>query len=172
MKYIIGFVVLLLLSGCSVVELFKLKPVVDSAVTAQTYVGLQEREHRHEIKQLIGVDPVRVEWCAAFVNAILELDGIPSLNSIGHPYPLTARGFLTWGSPVEIQDIRRGDIVVFPRGNQGWQGHVGFFVASVTVSGQESWIILGGNQDQSVSYAFFRPHQAIGIRRYITPLAP
>ena len=135
----------------------------DSTTTATQYLGLQERQDRTEIRELVGVDPVRTEWCAAFVNAILEMDNIPSLNDIDYPYPLTARGFLQWGMPVAKNDIQRGDIVVFPRGNQGWQGHVGFYVMT-TKDGY--WMILGGNQDKSVKYSLYNPRRAISVRRW------
>lgn len=135
----------------------------DSIDAAQEYLGLQERQHRAELTEMLGVDPVRTEWCAAFVNAILEMDGIPNLNDVDHPYPLTARGFLTWGLPVAKNDIQRGDIVIFPRGNQGWQGHVGFYVQT-TADGY--WLILGGNQDKSVKYSLYNPRRAIGVRRW------
>jgi uncharacterized protein (TIGR02594 family) len=151
-----------MLSGCWVqVPLVDRPDGSDSVMTAQPYVGLQERQNRSELKELTGVDPVRIEWCAAFVNAILELDGIPGSDSVSN-YPLTARSFLSWGNKVEPELIQRGDIVVFPRGNAGWQGHVGFFVEEQ--NGQ--WVILGGNQENSVRYDVFEPARAIGIRRY------
>jgi uncharacterized protein (TIGR02594 family) len=106
---------------------------------------------------------VRTEWCAAFVNAVLEIEGIPS-NSL-HEYPLLARSFLDWGSTVEYSDIQRGDIVVFPRGNQGWKGHVGFYVTTVDTPKGQRWVILGGNQANSVRYDLYDPSRAIGIRR-------
>lgn len=135
----------------------------DPSETAMQYLGLQERQDRREIQELTGVDPVRTEWCAAFVNAVLEKDGIPSLNDIEYPYPLTARGFLSWGLPVAKNDIQRGDIVVFPRGTQGWQGHVGFYIQT-TADGY--WLILGGNQDKSVKYSLYNPRRAISVRRW------
>ena len=137
----------------------------DSVVTAQPYVGLEERNNRTEIREFTGVDPVRVEWCAAFANAVLELDGIPSLNDQDRLPPLMARSFLSWGTRVERSAVQRGDIVVFPRGTQGWQGHVGFFVEEQN----GLWVILGGNQDNTVSYALFDPRRAIGIRRHTQP---
>jgi len=139
---------------------------VDSVVTAEPFVGLQERQDRRVLRELTGVDPVRTEWCAAFVNAILEIDGIPNLNNQTQYPPLMARSFLYWGERVERTDIQRGDLVVFPRGNEGWQGHVGFYVETIVEDDVEFWVILGGNQDQSVSYAMFNPNRAIGIRRY------
>lgn len=138
----------------------------DSVVTAQPYIGLEERLHRKEIRKLVGVDPVRTEWCAAFVNAVLELDGIPSLNNQNRYPPLMARSFLYWGNKVDRNDVQRGDIVVFPRGNQGWQGHVGFYVETQTHNNKKYWVILGGNQDNQVRYDLYTPSRAIGIRRY------
>ena len=123
---------------------------------------MHEYHNRQELQDLLSIDPVRTEWCAAFVNAMLELQNIPSLNDIQHPYPLTARGFLSWGNPVTKQNIKIGDIVIFPRGSEGWQGHVGFFVGAT----ENYWIVLGGNQDNTVSYKLYKPSRAIGIRRW------
>jgi len=153
---------ILIVAGCSISN------TVDPVVTAQPYIGLQERQDRAELRKLTGVDPVRTEWCAAFVNAILELDGIPGSESVSE-HPLMARSFLLWGEAVEGAHIQRGDVVVFPRGNSSWQGHVGFFVAPYPRTGE--WIILGGNQDNTVSYQLFDPDRAIGIRRHTWPVS-
>ena len=138
----------------------------NSVITAQSYIGLQERIHRTELRELLDVDPVRTEWCAAFVNSVLEVDGIPNLNDQTKYPPLMARSFLYWGERVERTDIQRGDVVVFPRGNKGWQGHVGFYVDTQIHNGKEYWIVLGGNQSNEVRYDFYSPNRAIGIRRY------
>ena len=138
----------------------------NSVISAQPYIGLQERVHRNELKELLDVDPVRTEWCAAFVNAVLEIDSIPNLNDQTKYPPLMARSFLYWGDRVEPGDIQRGDVVVFPRGNQGWKGHVGFYVDTQTHNGREYWIVLGGNQTNEVRYDLYNPQQALGIRRY------
>jgi len=140
----------------------------DSILTAQPYLGYSETQHRAALQEFTGVDPVRTEWCAAFVNAILELDGIPGSESVSE-HPLMARSFLLWGEAVEGAHIQRGDVVVFPRGNSSWQGHVGFFVAPYPRTGE--WIILGGNQDNTVSYQLFDPDRAIGIRRHTWPVS-
>ena len=132
---------------------------------AEEYIGLNEYQNRQQIKRLTGVDPVRTEWCAAFVNAILEIEGIPSNNI--HEYPLLARSFLDWGEEVEPKDIQVGDIVVFPRGNQGWKGHVGFYITTVDTQKGQQWVILGGNQKNSVRYDLYNPNKALGIRRGI-----
>jgi len=138
----------------------------DSVITAQPYIGLQERQDRSELRELVGVDPVRTEWCAAFVNAVLEIDGIPNLSDQTKYPPLMARSFLYWGTRVEKDDIRRGDIVVFPRGNEGWKGHVGFYVDTQTVNGKDYYVILGGNQNNEVRYDLYSPNRALGIRRH------
>lgn len=123
---------------------------------------MNERQNRAELRELVGVDPVRTEWCAAFVNAILEIEGIPGSESVSKN-PLLARSFLDWGSPINPQDIQRGDIVVFPRGREGWKGHVGFFIQR---SDDGRWIILGGNQSNTVRYDYYDPKRALGIRRW------
>lgn len=130
---------------------------------ASEYIGLHEYHNRQQLKDLLNIDPVRTEWCAAFVNSMLELDGIPSLNDINHKYPLTARAFLDWGNAVDKNNIQPGDLVVFPRGKASWQGHVGFYVGTTE---QGRWLILGGNQDNTVSYKVFNPSRALGIRRW------
>ena len=55
----------------------------DISDEARRYVGLNEYDDRREIKNLVGVDPVRTEWCAAFVNAVLEIQNIPELFEVG-----------------------------------------------------------------------------------------
>lgn len=157
LKKVILAAIAIMISACTTAT------ETDPSETAMQYLGLQERQDRREIQELTGVDPVRTEWCAAFVNAVLEKDGIPSLNDIDYPYPLTARGFLNWGLPVAKNDIQRGDIVVFPRGTQGWQGHVGFYIQTTP---EGYWLILGGNQDKSVKYSLYNPRRAISVRRW------
>jgi uncharacterized protein (TIGR02594 family) len=126
-------------------------------------LGMNERTHRQELKELTGVDPVRTEWCAAFVNAILDLNDIPGSEEVSD-YPLTARSFLNWGVPV--QTPIKGDLVVFPRGNKGWQGHVGFYITTKYINGVSYYVILGGNQNDSVSYELYRASSALSIRRH------
>ena len=153
-QYILPLIILL--TGCSDTQ-----PISE----AREYIGLHEQNNREELTEILGVDPVRTEWCAAFVNAILEQDGVSSLNDVDHPHPLLARSFLDHGSPINPQDIEYGDIVIFPRGSQGWQGHVGFYVGRYSTG---EWIILGGNQNKTVSYQLFESRRVIGIRRIST----
>ena len=58
-----------------------------------------------------------------------------------------------------------GDIIVFPRGNEGWQGHVGFYLNSVVKNNKTYYRILGGNQNNAVSIDLYPAKKALGIRR-------
>lgn len=134
---------------------------------AASYVGLTERSNRDELRQLTGVDPVRTEWCAAFLNAILARHGIPGSDSVSD-YPLMARSFLDWGESVDTP--RRGDIMVFRRGNSSWQGHVAIYLGTVERNGRIYYRILGGNQNDSVNVTDYPASQLINIRRIDNPL--
>jgi uncharacterized protein (TIGR02594 family) len=130
---------------------------------ATQYLDFSARSHRRELKEFIGVDPVRIDWCAAFVNAVLHQLGMPGSESVSN-YPLVAKSFLQWGK--RVKEPKPGDIVVFPRGREEWQGHVGFYYGTVYENGKKFYQILGGNQDKSVSIKLFPAKSAIGIRRY------
>jgi uncharacterized protein (TIGR02594 family) len=162
MKYLIIFI---LLCGC--LPILQLKPTEStfSMDVADEFVGMNERTHREELKEFMGVDPVRYEWCAAFVNAVLNIQGIPGSESVSE-YPLLARSFLTWGEEV-TDELKPGDIIVFPRGREGWQGHVGFYVRTKYIDDVKYYLILGGNQDNSVTYELFPARFMIAQRRYV-----
>ena len=155
------------LAGCNT-QLSEIPPNIavptDSPVfAASQMMDLHEIEERQELKALLGVDPSRTEWCAAFVNAILNEKGIPGSESVSD-VPLMARSFLYWGNSVEEPEV--GDVVVFPRGDQGWQGHVGFYV--MTSADGKYYYILGGNQNEEVSILRFSAASALDIRRNST----
>lgn len=173
MRYFFLVFVTILISACQTTDYNNNSndirlPTNNPAFKAAQYLGYTERTHRAELRELVGVDPVRTEWCAAFVNSVLEESDIESNNS--HKYPLTARAFLDWGTKVNKDDIKPGDIVVFPRGNQGWQGHVGFYIKTQVVNGQEFYYILGGNQNNKVSIVSYPAKRALGIRRQTVPV--
>jgi uncharacterized protein (TIGR02594 family) len=154
------------LSGCiATTKPDEITVSASSAQLAHFFVGYHERRDRAALKDLTGVDPVRTEWCAAFVNAILLVEGVPGSESVS-ANPLLARSFLFWGEPVLREEIQRGDIVVFPRGSAEWQGHVGFYIDTVWEDDVEYWRILGGNQDNTVSYALYKASRAITVRRH------
>lgn len=138
----------------------------DTLAVASEYLGYTETQHRSELTAFLGVDPRRTEWCAAFVNSVIAATGGSGSESVSE-YPLLARSFLDWGTPVDHkhEDPQPGDVVIFPRGRQSWQGHVGFYVNTVVVDGREYWQILGGNQSNSVSVDLRPPDRALGVRR-------
>jgi uncharacterized protein (TIGR02594 family) len=96
-----------------------------------------------------------VAWCAAFVGAMLARSGVKPSGA------LTARSYLKWGVPVDVQDWRQGDIGVIPRGNSTWQGHV-FFIDRI--EGGRVYA-LGGNQRDAVNITSYPVSALLGIRR-------
>lgn len=138
----------------------------DTLTVAGKYLGYTETQHRQELTAFLGVDPRRTEWCAAFVNSVLAATGTVGSSSVSE-YPLLARSFLLWGVPVDHkhEDPQPGDVVIFPRGRQSWQGHVGFYVNTVVLDGREYWQILGGNQSNSVSLDLRPPERVLAVRR-------
>mgnify|MGYP002880786489 FL=1 len=131
---------------------------------AEAKLGMNEYQDRTALRQYVGVDPRYTEWCAAFVNAVLADSGMTNLHDMNHAQPLTARSFLDWGEAVD-QPLP-GDIVIFPRGTEGWQGHVGFYVGWEKKEDKVFWKILGGNQNDSVSIDLYPASKALGVRRY------
>ena len=159
MKYLI---ILFLLAGCTPIP----KPTTSMSFLdiAKVFVGMDEVENRKELRAFMGIDPSRIEWCAGFVNSILSTKGVPGSGSVSR-HPLLARSFLKWGHEV-TDGIQPGDIVVFPRGRAEWQGHVGFYVKTEYVDGIKHYLILGGNQDNAVTYELFPATFAMAVRRY------
>ena len=159
----------LLLAGCNT-NLSQIPnnvsvPTDSPVLTASQKMGLHEVEDNEELRSFLGIDPSVTEWCAAFVNAILKEHDIEGSS----PYPLMARSFLDWG--VSVEEPQVGDVVVFPRGDQGWQGHVGFYI--MTTADGNYYYILGGNQDDKVTISRFPSSLALDIRRKNTsPFRP
>jgi uncharacterized protein (TIGR02594 family) len=129
---------------------------------ASRYMGFHERRQRRELREFTGVDPVRIDWCAAFVNAVLAELGIPGSEAVSE-WPLTARSFLRWGTRVRHPQV--GDIVVLPRGTEAWQGHVGFYYGTVKKNGRVYYQVLAGNQSNAVTIALYPASKAISVRR-------
>lgn len=147
----LGLISTVLLSGCysfgSLFTSYTGASPPSELVIANNFVGMDERVDRVTLEDFMGIDPVQVEWCAAFVNSVLWEVGIEHTDS------LLARSYLRWGASTDTPSP--GDLMVFSRGSQSWQGHVGFYVATVTYQEQDYWIVLGGNQDNSVSYRLY-----------------
>jgi uncharacterized protein (TIGR02594 family) len=140
---------------------------------AKKEIGVVEWKDGHNPRILqyfgiVGHDWVRDDetaWCAAFVGAVLEENGIKSTGM------LTARSYLDFGEEVEkLRDVQQGDIVVLRRGKSNWQGHTGFVNR---IEDGAVWV-LGGNQRNMVSIAPYPltrdgVNQVLGFRRYAIP---
>lgn len=132
---------------------------------AETYIGTVEGPGPEdnpvimEMYATVGHDWVEhdaVAWCAAFVGHCIERADLRSTRR------LNARSYLDWGVPVELEDAREGDIVVFWRGSrEGWKGHVGFFVRATPSSIE----VLGGNQSDAVNIKRYPKSKLLGVRR-------
>lgn len=165
------FIPLLLAFAVSACEPFSADEILSRALPAQEqslahkayyYIGLEEQKDRKLLKDITGVDPVTTEWCAAFVNMILLENQITTSADVS-PYPLMARSFLKWGH--EVDEPQKGDIIIFERGESGWQGHVGFYVNSKILNGQKVYYVLGGNQNDKVSIMVYPEDKLLSIRR-------
>ena len=162
MKNILLFLSLIFLCACDY-SVESANAHSNPALTASQYINYSENTHRSELAAYIGVDPKRTEWCAAFVNAVLTESGIP--NNTLHMHPYAARSFLDWGTTVKTPIP--GDLIIFPRGNISWQGHVGFYLSTTIINNIEYYYILGGNQSNKVSIDLYRSSKLLGIRRSI-----
>ena len=111
-----------------------------------------------EMYESVGHDWVEhdsVAWCAAFIGHCFERAGIRSTRK------LTARSYLDWGVPIEVEDAQQGDIGIIPRGSSSWQGHV-FFIDRI----EGPWVWgLGGNQDDAVNVKRYPVSKLLGVRR-------
>ena len=129
---------------------------------AHQYLGYEEQANRRELKAFMGVDPVRFEWCAAFANAALRESGYVGTEVVSDN-PLLARSFLHYGE--EVTTPIRSDIVVLRRGNQSWQGHVGFYVGQKKINGTLHYALLSGNNEETVDIDWYDANRVLGIRR-------
>lgn len=103
-----------------------------------------------------GAAPDEVAWCSSFVNFCVERSGKQGTDS------KASRSWQRWGRSVPRADWKAGDIIVFKRGTEPWQGHVGFLVDT---SGSRPRV-LGGNQSNRLSIATPYPYSAIlSVRR-------
>jgi uncharacterized protein (TIGR02594 family) len=131
---------------------------------AKKWEGKSAKKNRGELKNLMAagnnntpVDPVRIPWCAGFVNAILARSGYETSGS------LMARSFLNYG--VVIKEPTIGDIVITKRGSNQMAGHVGFFEGYEWFEGVKYIKVYGGNTAKSVQVGYFPVNQILGYRK-------
>ena len=124
---------------------------------ASQFIGLTEKKNATSLQHLTGVNPRRIPWCAAFVNAILNRKGYQGTES------LTAASFKSYGAKVTTP--HKGDIVVL-RNSRG--NHVGIFVEYKVINGRKMVGVLGGNQNNMVKVTYYSARSIVTIRRPIT----
>ena len=169
MKHLLLLPLVIFLAACSPDTEYALSSKLPEskqtlAHKAYFWYGLSEENNRQTLKDITGVDPVTTEWCAAFVNMVLLENELPTSESVS-AFPLMARSFITYGQ--EVTTPEKGDILVFERGEAGWQGHVGFYVSQTKdMSTGKIWYnVIGGNQNDSVSIQRYPADKLITIRR-------
>ena len=103
-----------------------------------------------------------VPWCGLFVGHCIG-STLPD-----EPLPAGLLAARSWTSLGSKTDPRLGAVMVFWRDSpSGWQGHVGFY------AGQHgsNYLILGGNQNDSVNYAWQPASRLLGSRWPFTALS-
>jgi len=162
-KIKIVFIICAFLLGCADLEKEKelASKNADVIAFADKYAGMHEETNNKELRELLRIDPAKIEWCAAFANAVLHSQGIDG-SEANAENPYMARSFLTWGH--EVEDPKPGDLIVFSRDNP-LTGHVAFYVKTEEKYGTTYYTVIGGNQDDKVSYKSYRAITAISIRR-------
>ena len=131
--------------------------VTPELLYAYSLIGKDENKDKIWLEVTLGVDPVQTPWCAAFMNFVLSINGIPN------PGSLLAKSYLNFG--IEVFEPKVGDILVFDRGTEDWQGHVGWFMGTEIINGEKIYHVLGGNQSNSVSIKTYSANKLISIRR-------
>lgn len=107
---------------------------------AQQFLGYRE-DHPQDMRNLgdffklngVQLDPEKLKWCAAFVNALLGAKGLPQTGSN------MAASFRKYGD--KVTNPEPGDIVIIKGG-----GHVGLFAGTAPGGGIQ---VLGGNQGRA-----------------------
>jgi len=99
-----------------------------------------------------------MHWCSAFVNHVMISSGYTGTHS------LAARSWQHWGRNIKKRDRKNyfGAIAVFTRPSKKNPnaGHVGFYVGET----KYSYLILGGNQSDSVCVKKYRKSRLLKFR--------
>lgn len=103
-----------------------------------------------------------IAWCAAEAGSCLVRSDFPLPPK---DQRLMARSYCTYCIPCEP---KRGAIVVWPRGNSTWQGHVGF----VTEVNGDRVKYIAGNQSDQVGFGSGKISDALAFRWPIKPTIP
>ena len=130
--------------------------------SAQKERGTQEIKGKEDNPRIVqyfadvyqsGIQDDDTPWCAAFVGAMLERNGIRSTRM------LNAQSYLNWG--VEITKPVPGCIVVMKRGKKAWMGHVTFY----DYEDDKYIYCTGGNQGDKVGQnRYLKDDKILGYR--------
>lgn len=131
---------------------------------AEKYSGIKELSGSRHNPVIVGffaksghpeIKDDETAWCSAFVNAVFYEYGVKGTNN------LMARSWLKWSQGEKVSTPKYGDVVIFSRGNNGYSGHVGFFVRW----DDEFVYVLGGNQGNTVKVSAYPRARLLGFRR-------
>lgn len=132
---------------------------------ARKYLGLREIKGPQHNPTILGFwskmgasfKDDETPWCGAFVGGVLDEAGLTRKLVAGGAM---ARNWLKLGNALEKPAV--GAVVVFWRGDpKGASGHVGFVVGQDKAG---NLAVLGGNQGDKVSIAFFPKSRVLGYR--------
>lgn len=135
---------------------------------AKKELGVHETGHGNkridEYLRCTDLDESEIEegtpWCSAFVNFAIQNSIMDNGDRGKGTRNAMARSWLSWGRQLITPEV--GCIVVLERGNNGYSGHVGFFVG---YSKDKTLItLLGGNQNDSVCYKEYPTDKVLGYR--------
>lgn len=135
---------------------------------ARIHIGVREipgKQHNPTIlnwyrRLVISIWDDETPWCSTFVNFCALETGYERTGK------LDARSWLDVGETIGTDDARKGDVIIFERGNSNWQGHVAFIDSMERDRGIAR--CLGGNQSDSVNIQTYPLSKLLGVRRLRT----
>jgi uncharacterized protein (TIGR02594 family) len=120
--------------------------VWDSRLGIAEKAGSQHNDIILDWNKSIGWESIKDDetaWCATSMSSAAKEAGLPMP---AHPQRPLARSWLTMGVAVKPEDAQPGDIMVEPRGNSSWQGHVSMIRHVKREAGKTRVRCIGGNQ--------------------------
>ncbi|MEY4431908.1 MAG: hypothetical protein RLZZ44_38, partial [Bacteroidota bacterium] len=130
---------------------------------AMSYNGYDAKKNRKELQAILDIDPVKVPWCAGFINYVLEKSGYDSTGN------LSAASYHHYG--MRVTEPQPGDIVLMRRSG-GSGRHVAFFYGWQFDNDGVKYIqLLGGNQDDAVNITAYPVAAIVEYRRPIKKLS-
>lgn len=140
---------------------------------AMKYLGLKEIPGKESNAIILGMAKELgisnlytnddIAWCALFMAYICKKCDKP-IPFTGWDF-LRAKSFAKWGNSVKKDDAMLGDVLVFTRRGGG---HVGLYIAET----KNTFVVLGGNQSNSVSFTEISKDRLSNVRRFYAIGAP